>query len=142
MDTKKLGFDTKTVHAGASHDQYGSAVTPIYQTSTFAFDSAQNGADRFAGKADGFIYTRIGNPTIRALEKNIAELENGFDGVATALKGREATLRPLTYAHWGDPVIHQALNGLDGLFFIPPAEAVPTVRRVISSWASSDSSVK
>jgi DNA-binding LacI/PurR family transcriptional regulator len=48
-----------------------------------------------------------------------------FDGVTTALKGREATLRPLTYAHWGDPVIHQALNGLDGLFFIPPAEAVP-----------------
>jgi methionine-gamma-lyase len=84
MDTKKLGFDTKMVHAGMPHDHYGSAVTPIYQTSTFAFDSAQNGADRFAGKADGFIYTRIGNPTIRALEQNIAELENGFDGVATA----------------------------------------------------------
>lgn len=84
MDTKKLGFDTKMVHAGMPHDQYGSAVTPIYQTSTFAFDSAQNGADRFAGRAGGFIYTRIGNPTIRALEQNIAELENGFDGVATA----------------------------------------------------------
>ena len=84
MDTKKFGFDTKTVHAGMSHDRFGSAVTPIYQTSTFAFENAQNGADRFAGKADGFIYTRIGNPTIRALEKNIAELENGFDGVATA----------------------------------------------------------
>jgi methionine-gamma-lyase len=84
MDTKNLGFDTKMVHAGAPHDQYGSAVTPIYQTSTFAFDNAQTGADRFAGRADGFIYTRIGNPTIRALERNIAELENGFDGVATA----------------------------------------------------------
>ena len=84
MDTKKLGFDTKMVHAGMPHDQYGSAVTPIYQTSTFAFDNAQTGADRFAGRADGFIYTRIGNPTIRALERNVAELENGFDGVATA----------------------------------------------------------
>jgi methionine-gamma-lyase len=84
MDTKKLGFNTKLVHAGVSKDAYGSAVTPIYQTSTFAFDSAQTGADRFAGRADGFIYTRIGNPTIRALEKNIAELENGCDGVATA----------------------------------------------------------
>ena len=84
MDTKKLGFDTKMVHAGMPHDQYGSAVTPIYQTSTFAFDTAQMGADRFAGRADGFIYTRIGNPTIRALEQNVAELENGVDGVATA----------------------------------------------------------
>jgi len=39
MDTKKLGFNTKMVHAGASKDAYGSAVTPIYQTSTFAFDN-------------------------------------------------------------------------------------------------------
>ncbi len=84
MDTKKLGFDTKMVHAGAPIDPYGSAVTPIYQTSTFAFHNAQDGADRFAGRADGFIYTRIGNPTMRALERNIAELEHGFDGVATA----------------------------------------------------------
>jgi methionine-gamma-lyase len=84
MDTKKLGFNTKMVHAGASKDAYGSAVTPIYQTSTFSFDNAQTGADRFAGRADGFIYTRIANPTIRALERNVAELENGFDGIATA----------------------------------------------------------
>ncbi|HEY3380801.1 MAG TPA: aminotransferase class I/II-fold pyridoxal phosphate-dependent enzyme [Vicinamibacterales bacterium] len=84
MDTKKLGFNTKMVHAGMQKDAYGSAVTPIYQTSTFAFDNAQTGADRFAGRADGFIYTRIGNPTIRALEQNVAELENGVDGIATA----------------------------------------------------------
>src|ERR1035437_10243881 len=84
MDTKKLGFNTKMVHAGMPHDEYGSAVTPIYQTSTFAFDTAQTGADRFAGRADGFIYTRIGNPTIRALERNIAELENGAEGIATS----------------------------------------------------------
>jgi methionine-gamma-lyase len=84
MDTKRMGFNTKMVHAGAGKDSYGSAVVPIYQTSTFAFESAQNGADRFAGKADGYIYTRIGNPTIRALERNVAELEHGADGVATA----------------------------------------------------------
>ena len=77
METRDLGFNTKMVHAGHAHDEHGSAVTPIYQTSTFAFDNAQMGADRFAGRADGFIYTRIGNPTIRALEKNVAELENG-----------------------------------------------------------------
>ena len=84
MDTKRMGFNTKMVHAGAGKDAYGSAVVPIYQTSTFAFESAQNGADRFAGKADGYIYTRIGNPTIRALERNVAELEHGADGVATS----------------------------------------------------------
>ncbi len=84
MDTKKLGFDTKLVHAGVEKDRYGSAVVPIYQTSTFAFENAQNGADRFAGRAEGYIYTRIGNPTIRALERNVAELEHGHDGVATS----------------------------------------------------------
>lgn len=84
MDTKNLGFDTKLVHAGDFEDAHGSAVTPIYQTSTFAFKSADHGADLFAGKEKGFIYTRIGNPTIDALENKLAELENGFRGVALA----------------------------------------------------------
>ena len=84
MDTKQMGFETRMVHAGAPRDPYGSAVVPIYQTSTFAFESAENGADRFAGRAEGYIYTRLGNPTIRALERNVAELENGADAVATS----------------------------------------------------------
>jgi methionine-gamma-lyase len=84
MDTKHLKFDTKLVHAGAVRDTFGSATVPIYQTSTFSFHSAQNGADRFAGEADGYIYTRLGNPTIATLERQIAELENGFGGIATA----------------------------------------------------------
>jgi methionine-gamma-lyase len=84
MTTKDTGFQTKLVHAGALHDPLGSAVTPIYQTSTFAFRNAQEGADRFAGKAAGYIYTRLGNPTIRALEDCVAELENGCGGVATS----------------------------------------------------------
>ncbi|MCD4794433.1 MAG: aminotransferase class I/II-fold pyridoxal phosphate-dependent enzyme [Bacteroidales bacterium] len=84
MDTKNKGFNTKLIHAGAYEDVYGSAVTPIYQTSTFSFKNAQHGADCFAGKSDGYIYTRIGNPTINAFEKAMAELENGFGGVATS----------------------------------------------------------
>ena len=84
MTTKDTGFQTKLVHAGALHDPLGSAVTPIYQTSTFAFRNAQEGADRFAGKAAGYIYTRLGNPTIRALEDCVAELESGCGGVATS----------------------------------------------------------
>ncbi|MFO8067470.1 MAG: aminotransferase class I/II-fold pyridoxal phosphate-dependent enzyme [Bacteroidales bacterium] len=84
MKTSDKGFNTKLIHAGAFEDEFGSATVPIYQTSTFRFKSAQHGADCFAGKSDGYIYTRIGNPTTRALEKNIAELENGYDGIATS----------------------------------------------------------
>jgi methionine-gamma-lyase len=84
MHTNHKGFQTKLVHAGAPKDPYGSVVTPIYQTSTFSFENTQVGADRFAGKADGYIYTRIGNPTIRALEDCVAALEEGVGGIATS----------------------------------------------------------
>lgn len=83
-DTTELGFDSKLIHAGRYKDAFRSATVPIYQTSTFAFDSAQNGADRFAGRAPGFIYTRLGNPTIDALERSMAELEGGAGAVATS----------------------------------------------------------
>ncbi len=84
MNTKNLNFETKLVHAGHKKDEFGSAVTPIYQTSTFAFKNANHGANLFAGKEKGYIYTRIGNPTIEALEINLSELENGFGGIATS----------------------------------------------------------
>jgi len=84
MNSTDYGFNTKLIHAGALEDEYGSATVPIYQTSTFRFKSAQDGADCFSGKSNGYIYTRIANPTIRALEQNIAALENGFDGIATS----------------------------------------------------------
>ena len=84
METTNKGFNTKLIHAGAFDDEFGSATVPIYQTSTFRFKNAQHGADCFSGASDGYIYTRIGNPTIRGFEKNIAELENGFDGIATS----------------------------------------------------------
>ena len=84
MDTKNKGFDTKLVHSGDFADAFGSAVTPIYQTSTFAFKNADQGAALFAGKEQGYIYTRIGNPTIAALENKLAELENGLGAVAFA----------------------------------------------------------
>ena len=83
MDAKNLGFNSKLIHAGAFEDALGSATVPIYQTSTFKFKNAQHGADCFAGESDGYIYTRIGNPTIKALEDNIAALENGYGGIAT-----------------------------------------------------------
>ena len=53
MNTKNLGFNSKLIHAGDYRDEFGSAVTPIYQTSTFSFKNAQHGADLFAGKKRG-----------------------------------------------------------------------------------------
>ena len=77
--------ETAVIHAGQEPDPvYGGVSVPIYQSSTFAFDSAEQGAARFAGKEEGFIYTRIGNPTTRALEKSLATLESGYDASATA----------------------------------------------------------
>jgi methionine-gamma-lyase len=76
---------TKAIHAGAPHNsQFGEVSIPIYQTSTFSFPTAENGAARFAGTDGGYIYTRMANPTINALEENIAALENGYRGMATA----------------------------------------------------------
>jgi len=82
MDTKKSGFNTKLIHSGSFREKFNSATVPIYQTSTFSFNSADHGAQCFAGESDGYIYTRIGNPTINALENAVAELEGGYRGVA------------------------------------------------------------
>lgn len=78
-------FATRAIHEGydpASHQ--GSLVPPIYMSSTFCFESAEVGGRRFAGEEPGFIYTRLGNPTTRLLERRLAVLEGGDDAVATA----------------------------------------------------------
>ena len=75
---EKHGTHTRAVHAGVHPDQWQGAVSPpIFQSSTFAFQSTEQGANRFAGKEDGYIYTRLGNPTIGALEEAVADLEGG-----------------------------------------------------------------
>jgi methionine-gamma-lyase len=84
MDTKHLGINSKLIHAGHKADANGSVTVPIYQTSTFAFRNAAHGAALFAGEEEGYIYTRIGNPTIGALEDSVAELEGGCGGIATS----------------------------------------------------------
>ncbi len=84
MAKKDLKFNSKLIHGGGFKDALGSATIPIYQTSTFVFDNAEHGAACFSGESNGFIYTRINNPTIGALENIIADLENGFGGIATS----------------------------------------------------------
>ncbi len=80
----KHGFFTRMVHGAHFEDRYLAVTPPIYQTSTFYFKNAKHGADCFSGEADGFIYTRLGNPTIRSLEEAVASLEGGFGGIAVA----------------------------------------------------------
>ncbi len=76
--------DTQCVHAGFEPDGTGAVVTPIYQTSTFSFRDVDHGAGLFEGKREGYIYTRLGNPTIRACERAVAILEGGHGGIACA----------------------------------------------------------
>jgi methionine-gamma-lyase len=80
-DLRDHHIDTQCVHAGFKPDETGSVVTPIYQVSTFAFKDAAHGAALFDGKGDGYIYTRMGNPTIQAVERAVALLEGGFGGL-------------------------------------------------------------
>lgn len=74
----KTDFQTKCVHSGIKDNEYGSVVPPICQTSTFKFKSAEQGAALFAGEETGYIYTRMLNPTVEAMENAIAELEGGY----------------------------------------------------------------
>ncbi|MEJ1731243.1 PLP-dependent transferase, partial [Escherichia coli] len=69
------GFSTKAIHGGQEKNAAGALVTPIYQASTFVFESAQQGAKRFALEEEGYIYTRLGNPNTNELEKKMALLE-------------------------------------------------------------------
>lgn len=84
MSHKNLKFNSLLVHGADVENKYGAAVTPIYQTSTFKFKNANHGAACFAGEEPGFIYTRIGNPTIGAMESVIAKLENGYGAVGVS----------------------------------------------------------
>ena len=75
---KKAHFATLCVHGSGGVDETTGALSiPIYQSSTFAFKDAKHGADIFSGVQEGYVYTRIGNPTQAALEKEMAFLEGG-----------------------------------------------------------------
>ncbi len=83
----RTGIQTKLVHLPDSLGEghlLGSIVPPLFQTSTFIFDSAEQGGARFAGNESGYIYSRLRNPTVRLLEEAIAELEGAEEGLAFA----------------------------------------------------------
>lgn len=90
MVKENSGFATKAIHGGKMKDtQYGALTMPIYQTSTFEFDCCEQGGRRFAGEEKGYIYTRLGNPSISAVENKVALLEGG-EACAAASSGMGA----------------------------------------------------
>ncbi len=97
--------ETKAVHAGVHPNEHRAVVPPIYQTSTFAFDSADQGADLFAGREPGYIYSRMLNPTVQGMEDAIAALEGGAAGLACG-SGMAAIHTALcTYLKAGDHIV-------------------------------------
>ncbi|MGA7615369.1 MAG: aminotransferase class I/II-fold pyridoxal phosphate-dependent enzyme [Thermoanaerobaculia bacterium] len=103
---EKQRLHTKAIHAGFNPaDHRGAVSVPIYQTSTFAFPSAEEGAERFAGRSSGPIYTRLGNPTVQALEECVAELERGCGAIATATGMAAVSTVLLALLRQGDHVV-------------------------------------
>ncbi|MCX7106542.1 MAG: aminotransferase class I/II-fold pyridoxal phosphate-dependent enzyme [Methylococcales bacterium] len=104
-----MKLETIAVHGGYSPDPTTKAVAvPIYQTTSYAFDDTQHGADLFDLKVAGNIYTRIMNPTTDVLEKRVAELEGGLAGLALASGMAAITYAIMTIAEAGDNIVSAA----------------------------------
>ncbi|HCM62193.1 MAG TPA: methionine gamma-lyase [Morganella sp. (in: Bacteria)] len=105
-DYSNKGYETKIVHAGQQPDPLtGALSTPIYQTSTFVFDSAEQGAARFALEEEGYIYSRLGNPTNAALEEKMRVLENGEAALVTSSGIAAISTTILTMCGQGDHIV-------------------------------------
>jgi O-acetylhomoserine (thiol)-lyase len=101
-----MRFDTLAIHAGYSPDPTTRAVAvPIYQTTSYAFDDTQHGADLFDLKVKGNIYTRIMNPTSDVLEQRVAALEGGIAALALASGQAAVTYAIMTIAEAGDNIV-------------------------------------
>ncbi|MBN8543597.1 MAG: aminotransferase class I/II-fold pyridoxal phosphate-dependent enzyme [Alphaproteobacteria bacterium] len=84
MTDKKQGFHTRSIHEGYTPDATGSRQVPIYQTSAYVFEDAEDAADKFALKKFGNVYSRLTNPTNSVLEARLASLEGGVGATVTA----------------------------------------------------------
>ena len=84
MENKKYGFSTRQIHVGKMKNSAGALCDPIYQTSTFVFDTVEQGGGRFAGTETGYVYSRPANPSTNTVEAKVASLENGEAAMAAA----------------------------------------------------------
>jgi len=83
MSAENLKFETLQLHAGQEVGETGARAVPLYQTTSYVFKNAEHGANLFALKEFGNIYTRIMNPTTDVFEKRVAALEGGVAALAT-----------------------------------------------------------
>ena len=111
VDLSKCGFATKQIHVGKHENSAGALTTPIYQTSTFEFESVEQGGRRFAGQEPGYIYTRLGNPTVTAVEEKVAALEGGEAALGTA-----AGMGAISSALWSSVVAGDEIVASDTLY--------------------------
>lgn len=103
---RRPGLATRAIHEGYDPmDYHGALNPPVFLTSTYAFDSVKTGRDRFAGEAEGYVYSRVGNPTAAVLEQRVASLEDGEAGLATSSGMGALTAVVWTFLQAGDEVI-------------------------------------
>ncbi|RUO21578.1 methionine gamma-lyase [Aliidiomarina haloalkalitolerans] len=103
---KSLHRESLVIHGGESPtDPHGALVSPLYQTSTFVFPDAETGGRRFAGEEAGYIYSRLGNPTVNLLEQRVAALEGMEAGAAAATGMGAVAAATMAFLKAGDHVI-------------------------------------
>ncbi len=105
-DDADYGFETRSLHAGQEPDPTtGARAPPIYQTTSYVFEDADDAADQFALEKPGYIYSRLMNPTVETLQERLASLENGVGAVATASGMAALDLTTFLLAEAGDNVV-------------------------------------
>ncbi len=116
---RNFGFATRAIHHGYDpRDENGALNPPIYMTSTFAFESAKDGGEMFAGEREGYIYSRLGNPTQNLLETRMAELEGAEAALATASGMGAISATLWTLVEPGDElIVDKTLYGCTFSFF-------------------------
>ncbi|HQG07641.1 MAG: O-acetylhomoserine aminocarboxypropyltransferase/cysteine synthase [Dysgonomonadaceae bacterium] len=102
---KNFKFETLQVHAGQTLDPTGSRAVPIYQTTSYVFESADQAANRFALTDAGNIYTRLTNPTTAVVDERVAKLEGGTAGITVASGSAAITYAILNIADSGDHIV-------------------------------------
>ncbi|HXF35473.1 MAG TPA: O-acetylhomoserine aminocarboxypropyltransferase/cysteine synthase family protein [Candidatus Acidoferrales bacterium] len=109
MADRQFGFRTRALHAGTPPDPTtGARALPIFQSTSFVFDSTEHAAELFALRTYGNIYTRIGNPTVAAFEEKVASLEGGLGALATSSGLAAQLIAILSVAQSGDHLVASA----------------------------------
>lgn len=105
-DTPYAGFSTAAIHSGRLQaDGYKASVVPVYETASFAYDSAEDMEEVFSGRKSGYIYSRISNPTVTAFEQKINALEKGIGSLALSSGMAAITTLLLSLTSRGDEVV-------------------------------------